>query len=83
MRTTTAIAVLSVFALPAVAEQNRYELTKMKSDEMVVTKSSYTIELAPGKAYDKYIISVSGDGGFSYQFESQLPILDVSKIDLR
>jgi hypothetical protein len=84
MRISLATALLaSTLALPALAVQNVYELKKQdKAGTFAVTKSNTTIELAPSKTYDKYIISVSGDGGFSYQIESNSPTLNIYDLKL-
>lgn len=75
--------IASTLALPAVADQNIYELKKQeKAATFVVTKTSSTIELLPTKSYDKYIISVSGDDGFNYQLESYSPTLDINNMKL-
>jgi len=79
----TTVLLSSTVALPAIAQQNLYELQKQeKATEFVVTKSSSAIELASTKTYDKYIISVSGDGGFSYKTESNSPTLSIYDINL-
>lgn len=81
--TITAALLASMLALPAIAEKNIYELNqKQKAAELVVTKSSSSIGIATSKSYDKYIISVSGDGGFSYQVESKSPKLNIFDINL-
>jgi len=79
----TAVLLASTLALPAMAAQNLYELERQdKATELVVTKSSSLINLATSKSYDKYIISVSGKGGFSYQIESKSPTLNILDIKL-
>jgi hypothetical protein len=81
--TFTTLLLASTLALPAIADQNTYDLKKQdKAGTFAVTKSSSTIELSPSKSYDKYIISVSGDGGFSYQIESNTPILNIHDLTL-
>ena len=79
----TAVLLTSTAALPAIAQQNLYELQKQeKATEFVVTKSSSSIELASSKTYDKYIISVAGAGGFSHTVESNSPSLNIYDIKL-
>lgn len=83
MRTTIKVAMLASFVtLPVTAQQNVFELSKGKSEKPIITKTSYNIELTSSKVYDKYIISVSGDGGYNQQFESQQPSLNLSDFDL-
>lgn len=83
MPTKIAAALLATtLAIPVLAEQNVYQLAKQKPAEMVVTKSSSTIKISSSKVYDKYIISVSGDGGFSYQVESNTPELNIYDLEL-
>lgn len=83
MRTTITLAMLaSTLALPTIAQQNLYELTAAKSGKLTAVKSSYAIELETNKAYDKFIISVSGDGGYSHQYESHTGKLDISNMNL-
>jgi hypothetical protein len=79
----TAVIISATLTMPVIAEQNIYQLKKQeKAGTFAVTKSSSTIELSSNKIYDKYIISVSGDGGFSYKIESNTPTLNIHDIKL-
>ena len=79
----TAVLLTSTVALPAIAQQNPYDLVKQaKAEKFVVTKSSSAIELASNKAYDKYIISVSGANGYSFSKESNTPSLNMYDLKL-
>jgi hypothetical protein len=72
----------SISTLPALAEQNPYELKQVKAGKITAIKSSQGINLLTEKNYDKYIISVSGDGGFSQQYESDYPSLKMVDLEL-
>ncbi|TPH17057.1 hypothetical protein [Litorilituus lipolyticus] len=69
-------------SMPTFAQQNVYELTQVKAGKLTATKTNQFISLMTEKTYDKYIISVSGDGGYSHQFESDSPTLNISDLDL-
>ncbi len=71
---TVAMVVFS-FAVTATAKQD-------KSEEFVVTKTSNQITLSSSNVYDKYIITVVGEKGFSYQVESTEPTLNIDKMEL-
>ena len=79
----TAVLLTSTAILPAIAQQNPYNLIKQtKAEKFVVTKSSSAIELASSKTYDKYIISVSGANGYSFSKESNSPSLSMYDLKL-
>lgn len=70
-------------SMPIFAEKNSYDLKQaVRAGELTVVKSSQGIKLISEKVYDKYIISVSGDGGYSQQFESDAPDLNLYDLDL-
>jgi hypothetical protein len=64
------------------AQPDAFELKKAKSEKILVTKSAGHIDFTPQKTYDKYIISVSGENGFSKTFESDIPSLDIASLNL-
>lgn len=87
MRRTVIIAlvttgVVSSVANQAIAQPNLHELAQVKSNEIIVTKSSRHIDFTAIQDYEKYIISISGDGGFSHTIESDYPTLDLTDLEL-
>ncbi|MGB1197745.1 MAG: hypothetical protein ACPG46_01780 [Thalassotalea sp.] len=78
------ILLLAITAsLPAHANKDSYELKKaVRAGNLTAVKSSQGIRLITEKAYDKYIISISGDDNFSYQFESDTPVLNLYDLNL-
>tara|TARA_R110000737_G_scaffold332699_1_gene349762 strand:+ start:7334 stop:7798 length:465 start_codon:yes stop_codon:yes gene_type:complete len=78
----TIILLAIAASMPTFAQQNVYELKQTKAGKITAIKSSQGISFVTEKAYDKYIISVSGDGGFSQQFESDYPSLNIADFDL-
>lgn len=78
------ILLLAITAsLPTLAEKNSYDLKQaVRAGELTVVKSSQGIKLITEKAYDKYIISVTGDDGYSQQFESDVPDLNIYDLNL-
>lgn len=75
-------AVCALANTTVLAQPDVFELKKAKSNKILVTKSASHIDFTPQKAYDKYIISVSGENGFSKTFESDIPSLDISSLNL-
>lgn len=81
-RILTSAVLCTAVALPALAANSVYELQQAKSDKIFTTLSESHIDFTPMKSYDKFIISVSGQGGFNHTFESSVPSLDISTIKL-
>ncbi|RHW74891.1 hypothetical protein [Colwellia sp. RSH04] len=78
----TIILLTMMASAPILAQQNVYELKQAKAGKLTAIKSSQSINLLTEDTYDKYIISVSGDGGYSHQFESDSPSLSISDLSL-
>ncbi len=87
MRRIVTIAAFATCAITgvannAIAQENLYELKQVKATKIVTTKSSKHIDFTAVKNYDKYIISISGDGGYNHQFESDIPTLSIDELNL-
>ncbi len=74
---TSLIVTLALFSIAVTATAKQE-----KSEEFAVTKTSNLITLSSAKSYDKYIITVVGENGFSYQVESTEPTLNIDEMAL-
>ncbi|MBU2971726.1 hypothetical protein KO527_20455 [Pseudoalteromonas sp. C2R02] len=69
--------VVASIAMPSIAEENLYALKQVKMEKLFPVKSRSHIDVTPMEHYDKYLITVTGDGGFSHQFESEVPTISL------
>lgn len=76
------LAVGLINTAPLAAQPDILDLKHIKSMPLFVTKSEHYIDFTPQRNYDKYMISIVGDGGFSHQFESETPSINISDIHL-
>jgi len=82
MHRTIALSILiSLISTPVVAKENLYDLKKIKTEKLFAVKSRNHIDVTPMEYYDKYLITVVGDGGFEHKFESDIPTISLHEMD--
>jgi hypothetical protein len=82
MHRTIALSILvSILSTPVVAKENLYDLKKIKTEKLFAVKSRNHIDVTPMEYYDKYLITVIGDGGFEHKFESDVPSISLYEMD--
>ncbi len=77
---------------PAAAATDVYELqqayalhnkfNKVTPGKIQVTVSQRFIDFTPEQSFDKFTVTISGAGGFSKQFETDTPSVNISELDL-
>ena len=86
MRRTVFIALVTTgvvysVANQAIANENLYDLAKVKTEKLFTVKSQSHIDAAPMEHYDKFLITVTGDGGFEHKFESDVPSISLHEME--
>lgn len=71
-----------LYTTPLAAQPDIHSLKNIKTLPLFVAKSERYIDFTPQRNYDKYVITIVGDQGFSHQFESEYPSVNISEIDL-
>ncbi len=69
-------------SMPTFAQQNAYEVKTGKAAKLTAVKSSDSISFITERSYDTYLITISGDEGFSRQVESDTPVINIYDLNL-
>lgn len=78
--TLLAIGLLNI--TPLAAQPDIHNLKNIKTLPLFATKSERYIDFTPQRDYDKYAITIVGERGFIHQFESDVPSINISEIEL-